>query len=116
MKISWIFLRTFFRALGFLSPIWITLGGIVFGLGALVARLENIPLQDGFYFAWVTALTVGYGDVVPEAPLARICSLLIALTGIVLSGIWVAIAVQSVRAAFIPGAQNLPNPPSPPSE
>lgn len=103
MKISLLFLRVFFRTLGYLSPIWITLGGIIFGLGALVARLENLPVPDGFYFAWVTALTVGYGDVVPQHPLSRICALLIALTGIVLSGIWVATAVQAVRTAFTPG-------------
>lgn len=37
-----------------------------------------------------------------ERELSRLCGLAIALTGIVFSGIWVAIAVQAVRAAFLP--------------
>ncbi len=100
MNISLRFLRIFVRALGVLSPIWLTLCGVIFGLGALVAHLEGFLLRDGWYFAWVTALTVGYGDLEITRELSRVCALIIALTGIVFSGIWVAIAVQAVRAAF----------------
>ncbi len=100
MNISIRFLRIFVKALAVLSPIWLTLLGLIFGLGILVAHLEGLALRDGWYFAWVTALTVGYGDLVMERELSRLCALLIALTGIVFSGIWVAAAVQALRIAF----------------
>lgn len=100
MKISIRFIKSFFRSLAYLSPIWVTLAGTIFALGILLARLERIPVQDGLYFAWVTALTVGYGDVVAVRPLARLCGLLIALIGMIFSGIWVAVAVQAVRMSF----------------
>lgn len=102
MRISLKFLRAFFRGMMLLSPIWLTLCAIIFSLGVLVAELEGLLLKDGLYFAWVTALTVGYGDVVMVRILSQFSALLIALTGIVFSGIWVAIAVQAVRAAFTP--------------
>jgi len=100
MKISLRFLSIFVHALGVLSPIWVSLCGVIFGLGALLAYLEGLPLRDGWYFAWVTALTVGYGDLVMERELSRLCALAIALAGIIFSGIWVAIAVQTVRVVF----------------
>lgn len=110
MRISLKFLRAFLRGLMFLSPIWLTLCVLIFGMGVLVAELEGLRLQDGLYFAWVTALTVGYGDVVMVRTLSQVCALLIALTGIVFSGIWVAIAVQAVRAAFTPENDSEPHP------
>lgn len=83
--------------MGYLSPIWLTLVAIIFGLGIVIARTEGLPLSDGVYFAWVTAFTVGYGDIVPRGLLARMCSLAIALTGMIFTGVWVAVAVNAVK-------------------
>lgn len=99
MKTSLRFLRVFFKSMGYLAPIWLFLLGVIFALGALVARMENLPLGDGIYFAWVTGFTVGYGDIVPEGPLTRFCALGITLTGMVFTGLWVALAVNAVKVS-----------------
>jgi len=97
MKTSLRFLKIFFISLGYLAPIWLTLVAIIFGLGVVIAHVENLPPGDGIYFAWVTAFTVGYGDIVPGGPLSRMCALAVALTGMIFTGVWVAVAVNAVK-------------------
>ena len=74
--------------------------GLMAVLGLIVAILESWPLTDGLYFAFVTGLTIGYGDLVPKAPLARVLAISIGLTGILLAGLVVAVGAQALRAAL----------------
>ncbi len=99
MKISWLFLKAFLRASMILSPIWLTLAAVISVLGLVIARVEQLPWMDGLYFAWVTGMTVGYGDIAPQQFVSRVLSIVIAINGVVLTGILVAIAVQALRAA-----------------
>jgi CHASE2 domain-containing sensor protein len=69
------------------------------GLGVVVALVEGWPLTDGLYFAFVSGLTIGYGDLVPKAPLARVLAVSIGLTGILLAGLVAAIGVNALQAA-----------------
>ena len=57
----------------------------------------NSPSRFGksLYFSAVTALTSGYGDIVPHSIVGRCASLLLGLPGITLTGI---VAVAAVRA------------------
>ena len=57
------------------SPVLTALLGLMAGLGIVVARVEGWPWQDGIYFAFVSGLTIGYGDLVPKAPPARVLAL-----------------------------------------
>ena len=100
MKTSLKFLRIFFKSMGYLGPIWLFLITVIFGFGLVIAKIEGLKAGDGIYFAWVTAFTVGYGDIVPTSPLSRICSLAIALTGMIFTGLWVAVAVNSLKLLF----------------
>jgi voltage-gated potassium channel len=100
MRTSIRFLKVFFKTMGALSPIWVFLVSVIFVIGLFIARLEKIPAVDGMYFAWVTAFTVGYGDIVPGRPLTRMLSLAIALNGMIFTGLWVAVAVNSVKVAL----------------
>ena len=74
--------------------------GLMAVLGLIVAILESWPLTDGLYFAFVTGLTIGYGDLVPKAPLARVLAISIGLTGILLAGLVVAVGAQALQAAL----------------
>ncbi|MDF3129647.1 potassium channel family protein [Kiritimatiellaeota bacterium B1221] len=100
MRTSIRFLKVFFKSMGFLAPIWLFLTGVIFLLGVMIARRENLPVGDGIYFAWVTAFTVGYGDIVPGGAFTRMLSLAIALTGMIFTGLWVAVAVNAVKIAL----------------
>jgi Na+/H+ antiporter NhaC len=64
--------------------------------GVLVARFDKMPVEDAIYFAFVTALTVGFGDVTPRSRGARFITVFLAFLGVVLVGIVVAIAVHAL--------------------
>ncbi|WP_205746338.1 potassium channel family protein [Dyella amyloliquefaciens] len=68
-------------------------------LGICVARIEGWPVGDGLYFSFVTGLTIGYGDLVPKHGLARFLAIAIGLTGIVMTGLIVAISVAALHHA-----------------
>lgn len=96
-KVSGRFVSVFFTSLAVLSPIFIFLILVILGLGILQARLLEISLGDGIYFSWVTAFTVGYGDLVPQGPLSRLAAMASALTGMIFTGVWVAVAVNALK-------------------
>ena len=104
MKASRIMRRRFFHELWRgLTIVWPALSGLLVLMaliGLLVARVEGWPLGDGLYFAFVTGLTVGYGDLVPKSGLARALAMSIGVCGIVLTGLVVAVAVEALRAAL----------------
>jgi hypothetical protein len=80
------------------SVLWgILLWQLVFGL--LVTWLERWSLGDGLYFTFITGLTIGYGDLVPRHPLSRFLSILIGLSGTMLTGLVAAIAVNALQTA-----------------
>jgi voltage-gated potassium channel len=79
------------------------LGGlllIIATLSALIGRWEQWSLTDSLYFGFITALTVGYGDFRPKAGRSKATAIVIAVFGLVTSGILVAVAVESVSLTF----------------
>lgn len=69
-------------------------------LGQIVTHLEKWKRFDGLYWSFVTATTVGYGDLRPERGLSKIISIFIALTGIIFTGIILAAAVKTVSMSL----------------
>jgi voltage-gated potassium channel len=57
------------------------------------------PLGETLYFCAITALTIGYGDVVPTSTLGRIDAVLLGIIGMVFTGLIVAAAVRGVQEA-----------------
>jgi len=94
------FLAELWAGLGVVWPILSGLLGLMAALGVVVALLEGWPLTEGAYFAFVSGLTIGYGDLVPRAPLARVLAISIGLNGILLAGLVAAVGVQALNAAL----------------
>jgi hypothetical protein len=69
-------------------------------LGIAISILEGWPLVDGIYFAFVSGLTIGYGDLVPKSHLARALAICIGFTGILLTGLVAAVGVNALTAAL----------------
>ena len=81
---------------------WPIVSGLValqLALGLIVGMLERWPLGDAAYFAFVTGLTIGYGDLVPARLAARMLALVIGLIGILLTGLIAALGVRALQVA-----------------
>lgn len=94
------FIAQLWRGLGVIWPIVAVLLSLMAALGCGVALLEDWSLFEGIYFAFVSGLTIGYGDLAPKAALARIMAVGIGFIGIVLSGLVAAIGVQALHATL----------------
>ncbi len=57
------------------------------------------PLGETLYFCAVTALTIGYGDVVPTTSIGRIVAVLLGVAGVAAMGVVTAVAVHAVQTA-----------------
>lgn len=72
------------------------------GCGVVYWRIEPTTprLIDGLWLAFVTASTIGYGDLVPSTPASRLFSVVVVLLGFgVLSLVTAAIAATWVESA-----------------
>jgi hypothetical protein len=94
------FLSELWHGLGVVWPILSGLLLFMAALGVSVAIVERWPLADGLYFAFVSGLTIGYGDLVPKAPPARTLAISKGLTGILLAGLVAAVGVHALQAAL----------------
>jgi hypothetical protein len=66
-------------------PILSVLLATMVGLGAIVGRIEGWPLMDSIYFAFVSGLTIGYGDLAPKTGLARALAVCIGICGVLVN-------------------------------
>ena len=94
------FVQTLLLGLYLIAPILLLLCLIIIILGLFVARIESWSKFDALYWAFITALTVGYGDIRPRQKLSRVLSVFIATTGIMFTGILVAITIEATSSAF----------------
>ena len=94
------FLKEFVFGLWLTLPLSVALAAMVALLGQVVARMEGWSRFDGLYWSFITATTVGYGDIRPVKRTSRILSIVIALVGLTFTGILVAVAVHSATIAL----------------
>jgi len=94
------FFSVFGRVLWRTKAIYGVLFVLIFLGGFIVGRVENMAWGDGFYFAMVTGLTIGYGDITPVTTVGRLIALSLGFIGIVLTGMMVATAVFSLQKAW----------------
>ena len=100
MEFTFTFMKTFLYGLYFTAPLLLLIVLITIFLGQIVGHIESWKRFDALYWSFITATTVGYGDIRPSYRTSRVLSILIALTGLVFTGIIVAIAVRSASYAF----------------
>jgi hypothetical protein len=90
----------FFRAVWHIKSIILALVALVVAGAGAITLVEKMPFEDTLYFAFVTGLTIGYGDIVMQTPVGRLLAILIGLVGILFTGLIVAVLVHAVRESM----------------
>ena len=94
------FLKQFGFGLWLTFPLTLTLLAVITVLGQVVGPKEGWSRFESFYWAFITATTVGYGDLRPLRRGSRIVAVLIAFLGLMLTGIVIAVAVHAATLAL----------------
>jgi hypothetical protein len=98
------FLAGLLTGLSVVWPILSALLGLIIAAGLVVGLIEGWSVQDSIYFAFVSGLTIGYGDLAPKSLLARVLAILIGACGVLVTALVAAIAVKALTAASEDGA------------
>ena len=84
-----------------LRVIWPVLSGLlatIVGLGLLIGLIEGWSLSDSIYFAFISGLTIGYGDLAPKTLVTRMLAIVIGICGVLVTGLVAAVAVKALTA------------------
>lgn len=90
------FLRHFRRAVHHVRGVLLALLVLLALCAALFALAEGMAPGVAVYLTLITALTVGYGDIVPTTAPGRVASVVAALIGMIFIGLTVAIASRAL--------------------
>ena len=77
--------KSFFNVNGLKYMVFVSLACILAG-GIAIHFVEGMSFFDGIWWSFVTATTVGYGDISPATPAGRVIAALLMITGIGLIG------------------------------
>jgi hypothetical protein len=94
------FSRHFFRAIWHVKVVILMLVALMVASAGAVTLVEKMPFGNSLYFAFVTGLTIGYGDIVVKTSFGRLVALLIGFDGILFTGLMVAVLVLAVRESY----------------
>ena len=93
------FLGGLYRGLRVVWPVLSILVGLIAALGLVTGLLEGWSMQESIYFAFVSGLTIGYGDFAPKSLLTRVLAIAIGGCGVLLTAVVAAVAVKALTAA-----------------
>jgi hypothetical protein len=94
------FLKQFGFGLWLGLPLLLSLAAAIAVLGLVAGKKEGWSRFDSLYWSFVTATTVGYGDFRPAHRLSRVIAIMIALLGLTMTGILIAVAVHAATLAL----------------
>lgn len=100
MELALAFLALFMKAMVLGAPFLAGFLVVIVGLGQWVGHREGCSRFDAFYWSMITALTVGYGDLRPSHKSTKFMAILVAIVGIMFSGVFVAVTVAAATEAF----------------
>ena len=100
MAFTLTFLKVFAWGIYLMAPLLTMFAALIVLLGQIVGRIEGWKRFDSLYWSFITATTVGYGDIPPTRRPARILAILIAFLGLLFTGLLVSIMLESASASF----------------
>ncbi len=90
------FFNGLFAGLRIVWPILSGLLGLVVAFGLIAGWIEGWSVHESIYFAFVSGLTIGYGDLAPKTLVARALAILIGLCGVLFTALTAAVAVKAL--------------------
>ncbi len=100
MEFTITFVKLFYWSIYLVAPLLVFLSSLIIVLGQVVCRVEKWKKFDGLYWSFITATTVGYGDIRPLTKVSKALSVFIALVGVVFTGIIIAVALNTSSIAL----------------
>ena len=100
MEFTFIVVQQFVYGISLTMPLLAFLLLLITGLGQWVGRIENWDKFTALYWSFITALTIGYGDIRPDKKSTKTLSIIIGMLGIMFTGIIVAITVAATGKAL----------------
>src|SRR5215510_8365143 len=94
------FIAGLFTGLRVVWPVLSGLLALIVALGLLVGLIEGWSVQESIYFAFVSGLTIGYGDLAPKTPVTRALAVLIGMCGVLMTAVLAALAVKALTVAL----------------
>ena len=82
-----------------LRVVWPILSGLlllIVALGLVIGRIEGWTITESVYFAFVSGLTIGYGDLAPKTVLTRLLAIVIGICGVLVTALVAAVAVRAL--------------------
>lgn len=79
--------------------VWLVIAALLFLIflgSAAISFVEEMSLGKAIYFAFITALAVGYGDITPATVTGKIVSVLIGFVGLVLFGVIIGVSTRAI--------------------
>jgi len=98
-SVRMVFYRSLWGGLRVVWPILSVLLLLKVAMGLAIGALEGWGRFESIYFAFITGLTIGYGDLVPSLVPARVLAVAIGFCGILLTGVVAALVVRALQAA-----------------
>jgi voltage-gated potassium channel len=100
MEFTYKYTFYFINGLIFGWPLLSLMAAGIILLGLIVGKRESWSRFDSIYWSFITATTVGYGDIRPLKRMSKILAILIALQGMIFTGIMVALAINAAQISF----------------
>lgn len=95
-----LFTHHFGRLLYLVSPMLVALLTLMVVGAGIVSLAEGMNYWKALYLTFVTAITIGYGDVAPVTVIGRITCLFMGLLGLMFFGIIVAVTNRALTHAI----------------
>jgi len=94
------FVKAFLLRVWLTAPLLLSIAAIIAFIGQFAGKKEGWSRLESFYWSFITSTTVGYGDLRPTKTASRMLAIVIALLGLTLTGIIVALAVNAATVAL----------------
>ncbi|MEJ2378598.1 MAG: potassium channel family protein [Pseudolabrys sp.] len=106
------FLRRFGEIVHYVRGVLLVMLLLLSTCAVVFVLADGMPLGKSVYLTFITALTIGYGDIVPTTVAGRVTSVVGGIIGVIFIGLTVAIATRALAQSYEEKQREEGRPPS----